>query len=59
VTPYLTCYGKQRRHFEFTAIWRIRAVCLNLTLTYFNRAAIFKYGGLAHCLNYLNKTTML
>jgi len=33
VTPYLTSYGKQRRHFEFLTIWRIRAVCLNLTLT--------------------------
>ena len=25
----LTCYGKQRRHFEFLAIWRTRAVILN------------------------------
>jgi len=29
VTPCLTCYGKQRRHFEFTAIWRTRVLCLN------------------------------
>jgi len=26
VTPYLTCYGKQTHHFEFLAIWRIRAM---------------------------------
>jgi len=35
VTPCLTCYGKQRRHFEFLTIWRIRAVCLNLTCYYY------------------------
>jgi len=29
VTPCLTCYGKQRRHFEFETIWRTRAVILN------------------------------
>jgi len=31
VTPCLTCYGKQRRHFELVVIWRIRTLCLNLT----------------------------
>jgi len=37
VTPCLTltCYGKQRRHFELVVIWRIRALCLNLTSCYF------------------------
>jgi len=35
VTPCLTCYGKQRRHFEFLTIWRTRALCLNLTSCYF------------------------
>jgi len=29
MTLCLTCYGKQRRHFEFTAIWRTRVVILN------------------------------
>ena len=29
VTPCLSCYGKQRRHFEFETIWRTRAVILN------------------------------
>jgi len=33
VTPCLTCYGKQRHHFEFSAIWRTRAVIFKLILT--------------------------
>ena len=32
VTPYLTCYSKQRRHFEFAAIWRTRVLCLNFII---------------------------
>jgi hypothetical protein len=32
VTPYLTCFGKQRRHFVFTAIWRTRVLCLNFII---------------------------
>jgi len=32
VTPCLTCYGKQRRHFDFTVIWRTRAVILNFVI---------------------------
>jgi len=32
VTPYLTCYAKQRRHIEFEAIWRTRAVILNFII---------------------------
>ena len=28
----LTCYGKQRRHFEFEAIWRTSAVILNFVI---------------------------
>ena len=32
VTPCLTCYGKQRRHFEFEAICRTRAVILNFVI---------------------------
>jgi len=43
VTPCLTCYGKQRRHFEFTVIWRTRAVILNLTCYLYN-AAMLQYG---------------
>jgi len=32
----LTCYGKQRSHFEFETIWRTRAVILNLICYYLN-----------------------
>jgi len=28
----LTCYGKQRRHFEILAIWWTRAVILNFLI---------------------------
>jgi hypothetical protein len=28
----LICYCKQRRHFEFTVMWRIRAVALNFVI---------------------------
>jgi hypothetical protein len=28
-------YGKQRSHFEFLAIWLIRALCLNISCYYF------------------------
>ena len=32
VTPYLTCYSKQRRHFKFAAIWRTRVLRLNFII---------------------------
>jgi len=32
VTPYLTCYSKQGRHFEILVIWRTRVVILNFVI---------------------------
>jgi len=32
VKPCLTCYGKQRHHFEFLVILRTRAVILNFVI---------------------------
>ena len=68
MTPCLTCYGKQRRHFDFLAIWRTRAAILILTYYLgFGVTATLKfvqYGGHTVILNLtltcnVNKTTIL